>query len=1300
MDATAEVSSEEKAILVRFQKRAHKPLLLAADFAKTDVPIPCFVQGYYPLRIELQKSNRRSFMSSVSDDQSRVCSPDRLRVLLDGFSADPESGIPSRIQKAIHIARALQQRASELQTAEERRQQDELERMMLSPRDKATMVQITDQALRSRRAARAADQLIHILDVQGIPRFFSALDKALLQGFRSFGGYLPGVAVPLVQEKMREETANVVLPAEEKHLIAHLRARHQAGLRMNLNLLGETLLGEKAAEERLKTYLETLQHPEIECISIKISTIYSQISPLAWEDTIEALCERLELLYREAARMRFRQRDGSEVQKLVYLDMEEYRDMRITVEAFMRTLERPGLEQARAGIALQAYLPDAYAVQRRINDWTRSRLEGGGGPITLRLVKGANMEMERVDAALHGWPQAPFRTKAETDANFKRMLHEGLREENIAAVHLGLASHNLFDVAYGLVLAHERGVLDRVQFEMLEGMANHQRRALTEVTSNLLLYAPATRRKQFTHAIGYLVRRLDENTGVDNFLSHAFKLQVDSDAWQRLTNQFVAAFGMIESLPEEPRRSQDRRRPVGRPGAEDLSLEGFVNEPDTDFSLPGNLEWARQIVEHWKPRYGDRAVDIPLAVGGCEIREGRELRACLDPSRPGAIVGRYREASEGDLAEALECAEADPAGWRTMPPGRRVRILGDVAQIFRDRRAELMGAAMADGGKTLPESDAEVSEAVDFLELYRRSALFFQRMETLCARPVGVVAVIPPWNFPIAIPVGGVAAALAAGNCTILKPASDTTLVAWEVANCFWDGGVPKTALQFMPCAGSGTGAKLAADPRVDAVILTGGTETAQRMLAARPEMQLMAETGGKDATIVTALADREQAIKHVLHSAFSHSGQKCSATSLLILEGEVYDDPDFRKALCDAVESLPVGSAWERSTRVGPLIRPPSGVLERGLKELEPGEHWAVMPKRHGHNPQLWSPGVKWDVQPGGFTHMTELFGPVLGVMRAHDLDEAIDLVSQTGYGLTSGIESLDEREQQTWSDRIRAGNLYINRVTTGAVVLRQPFGGMGKSAFGPGIKAGGPNYVAQFMKYEDRDVDSFRGGTGPEEDRETISDPLLAELAGRLRRDSPSTTGTARGETDRVFKAIANYQRAVEEEFRREQDHFRLLGQDNIRRYLPVQNLRIRVHADDSLFDLIARIAAAHTLGCRATVSIPPGVAARKVSWLCQAIVGFEDVIELVEESDQRLAEVIRTRETDRLRYAAPNRVPTGILSAAAESGIFIARAPIIATGRVELLWYLREQSISYDYHRYGNLGSRGSEQRATIS
>jgi RHH-type proline utilization regulon transcriptional repressor/proline dehydrogenase/delta 1-pyrroline-5-carboxylate dehydrogenase len=346
-----------------------------------------------------------------------------LEDVLERFEPDPASSCSIAAQKAAYLARLLQERAAALQTPQERKQQAELERMMQSPHERATLTQLTDQAFRSESAVRAADQLTHILDVQGVPRFFSTVDRTLLKGFQSFGSYLPGVAVPLVKDKMREETANVILPAERELLSQHLSARRDSGMRMNVNFLGEALLGEEEAEARLESYLEALQFPELEALSVKISTIYSQISSLAFEDTVAVLCDRLELLYRAAAKMRFTRADGAVVPKFVYLDMEEYRDLNVTAEAFMQTLDREGLEQTGAGIALQAYLPDSFAVQKRINAWARRRVAAGGAPITVRIVKGANMEMERVEASIRGWPQAPFKTKGEVDATFKRMRH-------------------------------------------------------------------------------------------------------------------------------------------------------------------------------------------------------------------------------------------------------------------------------------------------------------------------------------------------------------------------------------------------------------------------------------------------------------------------------------------------------------------------------------------------------------------------------------------------------------------------------------------------------------------------------------------------------------------------------------------------------------------------------------------------------------------------------------------------------------------------------------------------------------
>ena len=1156
--------------------------------------------------------------------------------------------IQSLEARAVAFARALQTTAGTLITPAEQAQLDELSGMLEHPPDKVTVAQLTDQAFRPRSASRGISQFQHLLETRGIPRFFGAFDKLGLQMLRRIGQLVAFVAFPLSRRKIRMDTADVILRAEHPPLTAHLRRRHAEGLRMNVNLLGEAVLGETEAAHRLEQNLATLALPEVEVVSVKISTLYSQVSPLAREHTVAVLCGRLEKLFRAAADQIFTRPNGDRVAKFVYLDMEEYRDMHLTAAAFMQTLDREGMENVSAGIVLQAYLPDAHAVQQQLNAWARARVAAGGAPIRLRLVKGANMEMERIEAAIGGWPQAPFNVKIDSDANFKRMLHEAMREENIAAVRPGIASHNLFDIAYGLLLAQDCGAIHRVRLEMLEGMASHQRRALAKHAENILLYAPACRDEEFINAISYLIRRLDENTGPDNFLRHAFHISVDDPEWTHLEKMFIESVHRIESLPNHPNRQQDRRQPVATPKLVDDWRE-FTNEPDTDFSLPQHTEWVEGIIAKWKSLCGDDATNIPLTIAGETVTAERTIIESIDPSRPDTIIARTPQANAEDLQRAVACAKADPAGWRSLPMNERNAILARAAQEMREARADLIGAAMADGGKLAPESDSEISEAIDFTEFYPRTAQALHDLPNLTARPKGVVAVISPWNFPIAIPCGGVAAALAAGNTVLLKPATDTLLPAHLICECFWNAGVPREALQLLPCPGRLAGEHLVESDDVDVVILTGGTETAQTMLRAKPALNLLAETGGKNATIVTAMADRDQAIKHVLHSAFSHAGQKCSATSLLLLESEVFDDAKFKRSLRDAVESLAVGSAWELHTKMNPLIRPASGDLARAREALEPGEQWLV-PPLPADNPHLASPAVKWNVQPGAHAHLTELFGPMLSVMRYEKLDDAIDLVHQTGFGLTSGIETLDEREQEHWQRRVRAGNLYINRPTTGAIVLRQPFGGMGQSAFGPGIKAGGPSYVAQLMDFE---------GTSEPEGSNLVDEKLKA-IATRV----PS-----------VEPALRSYVKQAHDEFHAEHDHLRLLGQDNLRRYRPIGRLCICLHTDDTKHEIAARIGASISVGCEISITGPGAE-------------DWRDFAQVTPEPD--------VKKFDRLRYATPARVPEAIRKAANKACKYIAATPVLSEGRLELLWYVEEQSLSNDYHRYGNLGTRADEPR----
>lgn len=1189
---------------------------------------------------------------------------------------------PSLIDQAVALAEQWQNRANHLLTRSERGYQRQMQRLLTHPGDKVLLSRIIDQSFRPHARRRVADQLRSLLREQGIPRFLTLPGHLTLRLFAALNPWLSALAVPMLIGRMRTGASRAIIPGEPEPLHAHLRKRRQQGVRMNINHLGEAVLGEKEATHRLATYIQDMADPEIECISIKISTLSSQISSLAFNETVAILQERLATIYRAAMQYALIRPDGSRSAKFVNLDMEEYRDLDITYRAFTATLEQEEFLGYSAGIALQAYLPDSYAIQQELTAWAQARLSRGGAPIKLRIVKGANLEMEKLEAALNNWPQAPYDTKLEVDANYKRMIAYGMQPDNIAAVHLGIASHNLFDLAYARVLAEANGVESSVCFEMLEGMADHIRRALQESGADLLLYAPVATRHEFINAIAYLIRRLDENTAPENFLRFAPQLRVGSAEWEALKAGFRRSCAALATVRTASHRLQDRATETCVQDITSTPRAHFVNEPDTDWALAANRRWAEAIRYRWKKEVGGEVVTIPLVIDGEQLVEGRATGECRDPSQPGVLLGHYVWANAEDACRALAAAATDADGWRTLDGCQRRKVLARAAGEIRESRADLIGAAMAETGKTCAEADAEVSEAVDFTELYPWAASHFETLPNVRIYGQGTVLVIAPWNFPIAIPCGGIAAALAAGNTVIFKPSSETVLTGYHLCQYFWRAGVSPKTLQFVPCSGADIGPILTANPQVSAIILTGGTETGLRILAQSPGVYLAAETGGKNGTIVTDMADRDQAIKNVLHSAFSNSGQKCSATSLLILEKPVYDDPQFRRQLVDAAASLRVGSVWDFASKVGPLIHPPAGNLLRGLTTLEPGEEWALKPAMVEDNPQLWSPGIKFGVRPGSFTHLTELFGPVLGVMRAENLDEAIDLVNQTGYGLTSGLESLDKREQQTWRERIRAGNLYINRPTTGAIVLRQPFGGMGKSALGPGLKAGSIEYVTQFMQITE---------TAP---------PMMVPLAGEHRLYLLTQEWrrmlqwghwrACREDIDHTISAVASYLHHQETRYGQTQDFFHLRGQDNQLRWLPIKDLVIRLHPADSLFAILARCAAALIAGCAPSLSLPPDLTNPITNFLASHQgQRFLHGIATVTETDQDLAARIDT--LGRLRYAAPDRVPTAIFKAAARTGVWIARAPVCMEGRFELLHYLRQQTICHNYHRYGNLGER---------
>jgi len=444
-----------------------------------------------------------------------------------------------------------------------------------------------------------------------------------------------------------------------------------------------------------------------------------------------------------------------------------------------------------------------------------------------------------------------------------------------------------------------------------------------------------------------------------------------------------------------------------------------------------------------------------------------------------------------------------------------------------------------------------------------------------------------------------------------------------------------------------------------------------------RPDLDLAAEAGGKNSIIITGLSDRDLAVKDLLQSAFGHSGQKCSAASLAILEAEVYDDPHFLKHLKEAAISLKVGPAWDPATKINPLIHPPTGVLKRGLTTLEKGEEWLLEPKQDPQNPCLWSPGIKLGVQPGSFTHMTELFGPVLGLMRANSLQHAIELANQVPYGLTSGLHSLDEREKNFWIEHIEAGNCYVNRTITGAIVRRQPFGGCKASSFGNGSKAGGPNYIYEFMHAKQ---------VGLPQEKHPVNE-WVNSLTTFLENIDLSAE-----QLGLWTASTANYAYWWKR-MRQDRDPTKIVGQDNLFRYVPRKGIILRIDAQASALDVLRVCAAVLTCSAEMEISWSPKASQnRQLGWL-----DLIPVLSAVEETEEQFLHKVRSGKVSRIRLVEPATTP--LQKAAAETGVHIIDTPVLANGRLELLYYLREVAISIDYHRYGNLGLREGELRKVI-
>lgn len=773
-------------------------------------------------------------------------------------------------------------------------------------------------------------------------------------------------------------------------------------------------------------------------------------------------------------------------------------------------------------------------------------------------------------------------------------------------------------MAHAWLLAGERGVRDAVEFEMLLGMATGQAEAVRQDVGGLLVYTPVVHPREFDVAIAYLVRRLEEGASDDNFMSSVFDLTDDEQLFERERGRFVESLAALDGAVPEPRRTGFR------PPSDDAAA--FRNAVDSDPAVAQVRDWGAAI-------HRDAAAS-DLGVGTLAAH------TLTDPA---------------DLDRLLAAARRAGRAWGARPAADRAAILRRAGDAIEHRRADLIQVMMAETGKTLDQGDPEVSEAADFARYYAERALELERVDGARFVPAALTLVAPPWNFPVAIPAGSTLAPLAAGSAVVLKPAGPASRCAALLAEILWEAGVPRDVLTFVQVDEQTLGATLVGDARIDRVILTGAYETAALFRTFRQDLPLLAETSGKNAMVITPSADLDLAVKDLVASAFGHAGQKCSAASLAILVGSVGRSKRFLGQLTDAVASLPVGAADVPTTRMGPVIEPAQGKLLQGLTELGDGERWLLEPKRLDSEGRLWTPGIRAGVRPGSAFHRTEYFGPVLGIMRADSLEQAIELQNAVEYGLTAGLQSLEPTEIDRWLSTVQAGNLYVNRGTTGAIVGRQPFGGWKRSTVGPGTKAGGPNYLIGLGRWEPTTSAADVADEAP-----TPSIDRVLEAAERLQIQDVRWLRAAIGSD------TAWWQR----EFGRTRELAGLTAERNLFRYLAVP-VTVRVEADARHPDVLRVLAAGLRAGSELTVS--------------SAQQPHHAVVQLLRDIDVPLRIEASPALHGRVRLIAGSAAAT-LRRADGSPDLAVWGDPVTTAGRLELLPFLHEQSISITAHRFG--------------
>lgn len=858
--------------------------------------------------------------------------------------------------------------------------------------------------------------------------------------------------------------------AEALQSIQRLRRKN---LTFTVDLLGEATITEAEADGVQQQYFDLLgglvalnEQPEIPLIdrdhagpiprvnvSVKLSALFSQFDPIDPVGTSRVVRSRLRPILAMA------KATGA----FVNFDMEQYSFKGTTLQIFRDILEEPAFRDwPHVGIAIQAYLRDTEQDLHDLLAWVKQR----GTPVWVRLVKGAYWDYETVIAAQNDWPIPVWTRKWESDACFERCAHFLL--SHYEWIRPAFGSHNVRSIAAALATADALGVPPNAyEFQMLYGMGDEFKDVLVGLNRRVRIYTPYG---QLLPGMAYLVRRLLENTSNESFL----RASTGGDVPE-------------EILLKNPTHKGEAA-PTPKPH------HGFRNEPPADFARPDVQATMQQAIDAVKRQYGQT---YPAIINGQKRTSGATITS-VNPSARNVEIGRASRATVEHAQEAIAVAKAAFPAWRDTAVEVRVDYLRKIATGFRDRRFELAAWIVLETGKPWREADADVAEAIDFCEYYGHEMLRMAKPQRsdlpgedneYFYEPRGVAVVIAPWNFPLAILCGMAVAALVTGNTVIMKPAEQSLVIAAKFMEVIEAAGVPTGVVSYLPGVGEEIGPVLVNHPDVALIAFTGslGVGLAINEAAAHTPIatqhhvkRVIAEMGGKNAIIVDADADLDEAVKGVADSAFGYQGQKCSACSRAIVLEPVYDA--FLTRLVEATKSLTLAPAESPGCSLGPVIDAEAKariekMIDIGKREgriAYAGDVGLLQGQGYFVPPHIFA-----EVSPKATIAQEEIFGPVLAVIKVRDLEEALQVANDTKYALTGGFFSRSPKSIELVKRRFRVGNLYINRKCTGAIVHRHPFGGFQLS--GIGSKAGGPDYLLQFVIPRAISENTMRRGFAP---------------------------------------------------------------------------------------------------------------------------------------------------------------------------------------------------------------------------